>query len=275
MSNRPYVWQMVKEAVQNLNGRATNAEIKRYIRNKYGDINETTINCQILISCVNKQSRINWPENQKPRISNTPQYDFLYSTGRGQVELYDPDKHGKWEIGMGPNNKLKVRSTNQSVIESNTSIQEESSLDSTSDTTEDPATTDLLFPLESHLRDFIAQNINTISINGKRLRLYADDNGREGIEYPTEVGRIDILTVDEEENFVVFELKLSRGSDHTLGQLLRYMGWLKQKYGETKEVKGVIVANPIDDKLRFAASMTPNVILYEYQISFDLHPVEV
>lgn len=26
----PYVWQMVKEAVENLDGKATNAEIKKY-----------------------------------------------------------------------------------------------------------------------------------------------------------------------------------------------------------------------------------------------------
>jgi hypothetical protein len=33
MSPKPYVWQMVKEAVENLGGKATYSEIKDYIRN--------------------------------------------------------------------------------------------------------------------------------------------------------------------------------------------------------------------------------------------------
>lgn len=106
--NRPYVWQMVKEAVENLGGKATNAQIKNYIHDKYGDVNDSTINCQILTCCVNVPSRINWPENHKPRISNGP-YDFLYSTGRGQVVLYDPKKHGNWEIRKNEDNGLVVR----------------------------------------------------------------------------------------------------------------------------------------------------------------------
>jgi len=52
------------------------------------------------------------------------------------------------------------------------------------------------FGLESHLRDFIAQNIGAIDVQGKRLRLYVDPTGRDGIECPTAVGRIDILAVD-------------------------------------------------------------------------------
>jgi len=37
MSPKPYVWQMIKEAVENLGGKGIYSEIKDYIRNKYGD----------------------------------------------------------------------------------------------------------------------------------------------------------------------------------------------------------------------------------------------
>lgn len=37
------------------------------------------------------------------------------------------------------------------------------------------------FSLEYQLRDFIAANLGTISINGARLRLYIDLTGRDGI----------------------------------------------------------------------------------------------
>jgi hypothetical protein len=54
------------------------------------------------------------------------------------------------------------------------------------------------FALEYQLRDFIAQNIESIPVNGKRLRLYVDATGKEGVEFSTAVGPIDILAVDKE-----------------------------------------------------------------------------
>lgn len=127
----------------------------------------------------------------------------------------------------------------------------------------------LLFPFETHLRDFIAKNISQINIGGKPLRLYVDDNGVEGIEYRTSVGRIDILAMDENEDFVVLELKLSRGIDTTVGQLLRYMGWLRSEYPD-KKVSGVIVAENFDEKIKYAVKVVPNVTLFRYQINFSL-----
>ena len=50
----PYVWQMIKEAVENLGGKATYSEIKDFIRNKYGEANESTINCQIILMNIQK-----------------------------------------------------------------------------------------------------------------------------------------------------------------------------------------------------------------------------
>ena len=67
------------------------------------------------------------------------------------------------------------------------------------------------FALEAHLRDFIAHNLATLPLTHKNLRLYTDDQLRKGIEYPTEVGPVDILAVDEQGNFIVFELKLTEG----------------------------------------------------------------
>jgi hypothetical protein len=129
------------------------------------------------------------------------------------------------------------------------------------------------FPIESHLRDFIAQNINSIKVNEKSLSLYIDETGRDGIEYPTEIGNIDILAVDEEGNFVVFELKVSRGADRALGQILRYMGWVKKNIAKDKKVKGVIVAKNVDEKLKYAASMVPDVNLFEYKLDFKIKEV--
>ena len=107
MGDKPYVWQMVKEAVENLGGKAENSEIKDYINNKYGEINESTIISQIIACSVNHDSRIHYPDNNKPRIANS-KYDFLYNTERGQVELYDQNKHGVWQIKKDKSGNLKI-----------------------------------------------------------------------------------------------------------------------------------------------------------------------
>src|SRR5690606_41670655 len=77
-----------------------------------------------------------------------------------------------------------------------------------------------LFPYTTLFRsDFIAGNLARIGVDSKRIVLFRDENGREGVEYPTPVGNIDILGTDDEGTLYVFELKLSRGPDRAVGQL--------------------------------------------------------
>jgi hypothetical protein len=128
------------------------------------------------------------------------------------------------------------------------------------------------FGLESQLRDFLAGNLPAIPIGGRRLRVYVDPTGRDGIEFPTAVGPIDLLAIDEEGNFFVFELKRGKTPDHTIGQIARYMGWVSQTIGKGKTVYGVIVAKQISETLRYAICVVPRVSLFEYEVSFLLHP---
>jgi hypothetical protein len=124
------------------------------------------------------------------------------------------------------------------------------------------------FALEEHLRRYLVRNLERVESG---LKLYEDKDGRNGEEYSTPVGNIDILCVDKDRNYVVFELKVSRGSDATVGQLLRYKGWIQRNLAGGKKVRGIIVANEIDEKLRYAALAAADLIPYEYEISFRLN----
>lgn len=126
------------------------------------------------------------------------------------------------------------------------------------------------FGLEYQLRNFLAQNLPTIRIGDARLQVYVDPTGRDGVEYPTAVGPIDLLAVDEHHRLVVFELKRARTADRAVGQLARYMGWVKHTIGRDREVRGVIVAKSIDERLRYAALVFPNVMRFEYAVEFHL-----
>jgi endonuclease len=138
--------------------------------------------------------------------------------------------------------------------------------------TEEDAQLEPTFTLEYQLRDFLAQNLGVIPVEGRKLHLYVDPTGRDGIEFPTAVGPIDILATDDTGTFVVFELKRARSPDHAIGQLTRYMGWVKQTIGKGQKVRGVIVAKTIGDNLRYAVGVIPDVSLFEYEVSFQLKP---
>lgn len=107
---RPYVWLMIKEAVENLNGLVSYSDIKEYINGKWTDVNQDTITAQIIVLSVNHDSRIHYPENHKPRLtnSNSP-YDLLFNIDRGKVEKYDIKKHGIWEIYKDATEKLGIK----------------------------------------------------------------------------------------------------------------------------------------------------------------------
>jgi hypothetical protein len=126
----------------------------------------------------------------------------------------------------------------------------------------------LEFALEAHLRDFLARNLDRIEVG---LRLYTSDD-RNGIEFPVEGGRIDLLAVDRAEKYVVIELKLSQGRSKTLGQLLYYMGWVDQHMGQAP-CRGFIIANEITDDLSVAVSRVPGVSLARYRMSFAIEAV--
>ena len=130
-----------------------------------------------------------------------------------------------------------------------------------------------VFELEWQLRDFISHNIESLKLEGKSLRLDVDPQGRDGVEYPTEVGPIDILALDSDDAFVIFELKRGRVADRAIGQISRYMGWIKKNLEHGKVVKGVIVAKSISSNLRHAIVAVPNISLFEYEVAFSLNQI--
>ena len=97
LNNRPTVKVMLKEAAESFDGRVKKSDLRDYIQKKYGDVKTSTINAHIRMCTVNNPSRIHWDRNKKPRVANE-NIDFLFNVDKGVVELYDPKKHGTWDL---------------------------------------------------------------------------------------------------------------------------------------------------------------------------------
>jgi restriction system protein len=128
------------------------------------------------------------------------------------------------------------------------------------------------FVLEKYLEDFIVTNFQAI-LKGE-LKIYEDKDGNEGQQYeaPDIGGRIDILAIEPKtKSFVVIELKKGRPSDPVVGQVLRYMGWVKKNLcTDGQGVKGFVICREPDPKLTYALAATQNIEVRYYRVSFDL-----
>jgi len=128
------------------------------------------------------------------------------------------------------------------------------------------------FGLESHLEDFVIKNWDKLSLN-KEYSILHEDNEIIGQQYVTPIGRVDILAKSKnQKEWLVIELKKGKSSDHVVGQILRYIAWIRENEAAPNEkVKGLIIAREQDEKLKYSLKATENVEFMTYSVNFKLN----
>lgn len=127
--------------------------------------------------------------------------------------------------------------------------------------------TSLFLEQEWHRWLFKNLQINGLEALGfGKLRLFAPEEQSHKIgKYNTgtnEVGEIDLLLRNDDSIFII-ELK-RKGADTTVGQTLRYVSWVKRHLKkENEKVYGIIIAQEINNHLRYAIEETGNHIFYQ------------
>lgn len=140
----------------------------------------------------------------------------------------------------------------------------------TDETVEDPT----VFALEKHLEEFLVHNWQHTEL-GKHYDIYEVDGEIVGEQYPSDTGPIDILAISKDKKeLLVVELKRGRISDVVVGQILRYMGYVKDQLAENNQtVRGLIIALEDDIRIRRALSATTNIDFMTYKVRFTLSKV--
>ena len=89
---------------------------------------------------------------------------------------------------------------------------------------EDP----VAFAMEKHLEAFLVVNWNQTLLS-RDFSIYEEDGEPVGQQFATDVGLIDVLAISKDrKRLLVVELKRGRASDVVVGQVLRYMGFVKE-----------------------------------------------
>jgi len=119
--------------------------------------------------------------------------------------------------------------------------------------------------LEADLEEALLPNLAQLE---KGLKLYAEQN-RFGRQFDAQAaGRIDLLAIDSQQNFVVIELKAGDADRQVCGQIQAYMGWVKANMAGSRNVRGIIVAHEFTERAKLAAAVVPTLSLKKFKINF-------
>jgi RecB family endonuclease NucS len=229
----------IEEIFDNHEGALSEKQIVGLINKKYPKKWEKgTIRNFLVGMSVNHRSRKNHPSYWK--------HDILYFVEGKGYRKYDRSQDGLWETTKDGTRRLDL--IEEETIEAEKLEALETSLS-----------------MERDLERSLIQNLGQLEPN---LRLF-QDQGISGQELDTgEVGRIDILCVDGNKNLVVIELKAGKADERVCGQILRYMGWVKENLADNRNVRGIIIANEFTESLRYAVKAMPDVTLKRYEFYF-------
>lgn len=228
----------------------TTARAIEWFKQHYPKLKPGSIRAHLVQASTNDRSRLHHSATNETD-------DLLFKLGSGQFRLY--------ERGRDP-------APIHELVDGDVARQQDlgdEEVDEGASTEALPGSTQ--FALEQDLQRYLADNL---SILEPGLTLFEDED-ISGLEYPAGGGRrIDILAVDRTGAFVVLELKVEKGYDRVVGQLLRYMNWVRKELAEPgQRVRGIIVCRTMSEDLRLACMSIPDVELFEYQLSVSVSKI--
>lgn len=224
---------------------------------RYPKLKPGSLHAHLVQASTNDRSRLHHPATNATD-------DLLFKVGSRSYRLYDSftDPEPLHQAA-----KLQITNSIGKMI----SVTDEEA-DDTSAANDTTLTGSSQFALEKDLQRYLADNLQLIEPG---LALFQDEE-ITGLEYPAGGGRrIDILAKDLSGGFVVLELKVEKGYDRVVGQLLRYVNWVRKELAEPgQRVRGIIVCRSISEDLILACASIEDVELFEYRLQVTVSKVQ-
>ena len=126
------------------------------------------------------------------------------------------------------------------------------------------------FTMEKYLEKFLVDNWQLLDV-GKYYDIIPNSQNKLS-QYTIGRHRLDIFAKSKDsKKYLVIELKRGRTGDETVGQILRYIGAVREKIAiNDEEIFGLIVAEKKDDDLLLALKTVDHVDFRTYEIEFNL-----
>ena len=236
------IWMLMQDAAAELSPPYTVGEIVAWFAQYYPKIKASSVRAHI-----------------KGLTANDPSRHHYQVSGRTALFVRQPDKTlMPYDATADPD------TDDDEELDDEASLIDEVTLEQSSE-----------FVLEAHLEEFLVGNWKSIDW-GRPLEIWNGPNGKSGHQLPTPVGRLDFLCSDQLANaLIVVELKRGRPSDKVVGQVARYIGYVRTHLAKPGQpVEGLIIAHEADDPLRYAVAAFPGLQLMTYGVSFQLNTVE-
>jgi hypothetical protein len=245
--DRP-VYALMADAAKELAPPYTSDDVVDWFAQRYPLVKATTVRLHVIGLTANERNR-----GHHARLASKP--PVFYRRVDGTLEPFDPDMHMTGEI-----ESLAAEAADEA--------------EAIAEPSQSAATAE--FYLEAaHLEEFLVTNWDLIAW-GRRLSIWHSEDGQDGHQFRTPIGRLDFLCVDQDTDaLVVVELKRGLPSDRVVGQVARYVSWVRSNLAAPSQpVEAIIVANEADEALHYAVSALPGLSLLRYDVSFALHPID-
>lgn len=206
-------------------------------------------------------------DNQERKFNATKHHEHqIWGNLRKWYEFNSITAGTRILIKFNPDEKINGNHVVRLLIEKLGEIREEKNIEEENEISEQKKI-EIPLEFERQLESFLEKNLNKLE---QGLKLYKDEVGNYGRQYPTDIGPIDLLCVNKESNFVVVELKKGRGSDSAVGQIQRYMGWVKENLCKNDQnVFGVIITHEFDNKLKYSVVANDKLKIRYYKIHLE------
>jgi RecB family endonuclease NucS len=99
---------------------------------------------------------------------------------------------------------------------------------------------------------------------------------KRGVLFPTDVGEIDLLLVDEVGGLVVVSIPDPDSTGDPVSEVLQRIGWVRKHIAKGRdEVRGIVLLPPMPEDLTYAAAAVAGTVTFcTYQMSITFEELE-